>query len=81
MSKREGMIANLLLGSIKSIQWKFRVNIFMPVTKFPCLIIWLFFKRRPFQICGQFRGLFQETNNKNWGFCVKKEGERKNTDD
>ena len=28
----------------------------MPVTKFPYLTIWLFCKRRPFYIFGQFRG-------------------------
>ena len=73
------MIANLLLASIISTQWKlllFRVNIFMPVTK----LIWLFCKRRPFRIFGRFRGLFKEINGKNWGFCVEKERERKNTD-
>ena len=55
----------------------FRVNVFMPVTKFPHLTIWLFCKRRPFRIFGQFRGLFKETNGKNWGFCIEKERERK----
>ena len=49
----------------------FRVKIFMPVTKFHCLIIWLFCKRRPFWIFGQFRGLFKETNGKNWGVCIE----------
>ena len=57
----------------------FRVNIFMPVTKFPCLTIWLFCKRRPFQIFGQFRGLFKETNSKNWEFCVNGKKRRKKT--
>ena len=51
----------------------------MPVTKFPRLTIWLFYKKRPFRTFGRFRGLFKETNNKNWGFCVEKERERKNT--
>ena len=51
----------------------------MPVTKFPRLTIWFFCKSRPFRIFGQFRGLFQETNCKNWGFCVEKGRERKNT--
>ena len=55
----------------------FQVNIFMPVTKFPRLTIWLFYKRRPFRTFGQFRGLFKETNNKNWGFCFGKEREKK----
>ena len=54
----------------------FQVNIFMPVTKFPHSTIWLFCKRRPFLIFGQFRGLFKETNSKNWGFCIEKERER-----
>ena len=42
----------------------------MTVTKFPHLKIWLFCKRRLFQIFGQFRELFKETNGK--------ERERKN---
>ena len=54
-----------------------QVNVFMPVTKFPHLTIWLFCKRRPFQIFVQFRELFKETNNKNWGLCIEKERERK----
>ena len=53
----------------------------MPVTEFPHLTIWLFWKRRPFWVFGQFRELFKETNGKKWGFCVEKEMERKNTDD
>ena len=57
----------------------FRVNIFTPVTKFPHLTIWLFCKRRPFPIFGQFKGLFKETNGKSWGFCTENERERKNT--
>ena len=56
----------------------FQVNIFMPVTKFPHLTIWLFCKRS-FQIFGQFRELFKETNSKNWGFCIEDERERKKT--
>ena len=55
----------------------FWVNIFMPVTKFSCLTILLFCKRRPFQIFDQFRALLKETNNKNWGFCIGKERESK----
>ena len=51
----------------------------MPVTKFPHLTIWLFCEWKPFQILGQFRGLFKETNGKNLGFCVEKERKRKNT--
>ena len=51
----------------------------MPVTKFPFLTIFLFCKRRPTRIFDQFRGLFKETNDKNWEFCVEKERERKNT--
>ena len=60
----------------------FQVNIFawVPVTKFPHLTIWLLCKRTPFQIFGQFRGLFRETNCKNWGFGIEKERERKNMD-
>ena len=56
-----------------------RINIFMPVTKFPHLKIWLFCKRRLFWIFGWFRGLFKKTDGKNWGFCVEKEREEKNT--
>ena len=57
----------------------FQVNIFMSVTKFPHLTIWLFCRRRLVQIIGWFRGLFKETNNKNQGFCIEKERGRKNT--
>ena len=56
-----------------------QVSIFMPVTRFPGLTIWLFCKRRLFQIFGQFRGLFKETTGKNWTFCIEEERERKNT--
>ena len=49
----------------------FRVNIFLPVTKFPHLTIWLFCKRRPYRIFGQFRGLFRGTNGKNRGFALR----------
>ena len=52
------------------------LNIFMLVTKFPHLKILLFCQRRPFQIFGQFRGLFQENNCQNWEFCVEKEREK-----
>ena len=55
----------------------FQVNIFVPITKFPRMTIWLFRKRRSFWIFGLFRGLFKETNGKNCGFCVEKERERK----
>ena len=57
----------------------FGVNIFMPVTKFPCLTILLFCKRRPFQIFDQFRGLSKETKDKNWGADVGKVREKKCT--
>ena len=50
----------------------FRVNIFMPVTKFPHLTIWLFSQKRPFQIFSQFRGLFKKNQR-------QKLVERKNT--
>ena len=40
----------------------FQVNIFMPVTEFPCLPIVLFCKKRPFWIFDQFRRLFKETS-------------------
>ena len=40
-------------------------NIFMPITKFLCLTILLFCKKRPFWIFGQFRVFFKETNSKN----------------
>ena len=46
----------------------------MPVTKFPRLSIWLFCQRRPFRIIGQFRGLFKNTNGKNYEFCVENKG-------
>ena len=78
-SKREEMIVNLLLGSIKSTQRKF--SIFISVTKFPRLINWLFCKGRPFRIFGQFMELFKKTNDKNWGFLVEKERERKSNMD
>ena len=73
------MIANLLLANTMEIIKLFLVNIFMPVTKFPCLAIWLFCKRRLFWIFGKFRGLFKEINGEN-RFCIEKERERKNTD-
>ena len=57
----------------------FRVNIFMPVTRFPRLTICLFCKSRPFRIFVQFKGLFKETKGKNVGFCVEKEREKKKT--
>ena len=59
----------------------FPVNIFMPVTRFPCLTVCVICKSRPFWIFGQFRGLFKETNSKNWGFCIKKEREKKDIND
>ena len=55
----------------------FQVNIFVPVTKFSHLTIWLFCKRRPFQIFGRFRGLFKETSGKNWDFALRKKGREK----
>ena len=77
------MIVNLLFGkyyiNAMDIIKLFRVNIFIPVTKFPFLIIFLLGKRRPFQIFAPIRELFKETNSKNWGFCIEKERERKNT--
>ena len=51
----------------------------MPVTNFPRLTILLFCKKKPFQIFGQFRGFFKETNVKNWVSCIEKERRRKNT--
>ena len=56
----------------------FRVNIFMPATKFSRLTIWLFCKRRPFQIFSQIRGLFKETSgNKIGDFALRKKGAEK----
>ena len=52
-------------------------NISMPVTKFPCLTILLFCRKRHFQIFDQFRGLFKETDDKTWGAYNGKEKERK----
>ena len=49
----------------------------MPVTKFPFLKISLFCKGRSFWIFDKFKGLFKETNGKNWKFCVEKERKRK----
>ena len=49
----------------------FWINIFMPVTKFPCLTTWLFCQRRPIWIFGQFRGLLEKTNSNSWKFCPK----------
>ena len=54
----------------------FGVNIFMPVTKVHHLLIWLYCKRRLFQIFGQFRELFKETNGRSQGFCFEKEREK-----
>ena len=74
----EGMIANLLLVSYKyhintmKIIKLFRVNIFIPITKFPYLTILLFCERRSFRIFDQFRGLFKETNDKILGDYVGK---------
>ena len=65
---------------INTMEIFFQVNTFMPVTKFPHLTIWLFC-RRPFWIFVKFRGLLKKTNGKNWGFCIEKERETKNTDD
>ena len=56
----------------------FRVNIFIPATKSTLNYLC---KRKLFQIFGQVTGLFNETNGKNWGFCVEKERERKNAND
>ena len=54
-----------------------QVNIIMSVTTFPCVTIWLFCKRRPFRIFGQFReGGVKENNRKNCRFCVEKERQR-----
>ena len=54
----------------------FRVN--MPATKFSCLTIWIFCKRRPFQIFSQIRGLFKETSgNKIGDFALRKKGREK----
>lgn len=80
-SKRELMIANLLLTSILSTQWK-SSNYFQ--CKFLCLhqtfLDWqfcCFTKRKSFQIFGQFRKLLKETSSKNWGFCVEKKRREK----
>ena len=54
----------------------FRVNIFMPVKKFPRLLILLFCQRRPFWIFGQFRGFFKEINCQNWEFYTEKERDK-----
>ena len=62
-------IGNYLINTMDIIKL-FQINIFMPVSS---LKIWLFCKRRPFRIFGQFRGLYKETNDKNWGFCVEEE--------
>ena len=51
----------------------------MTVTKFPCLTICSFYKRRLFQIFDKFKGLFQETNSKSWGVYFGKERQRKYT--
>ena len=45
----------------------FQVNIFILVTKFPHLTIWLFWKRRVFQIFGQFKGAFQRNQQQKLG--------------
>ena len=45
---------------------------FMPASNFSCKTILLFYKKKPFQIFGEFRGLLKETNSKNWRYCVEK---------
>ena len=57
----------------------FSVNVFIPVSNFPWLIILWFYSRKLFWIFGQFKGSSKETNGKNWGFYFKKKGDRKNT--
>ena len=76
------MIANLLSGKYHINTGeiiKFRVNIFMSVTKFPFLTISLSCKMRRIQNFVQFRGLFKETNRKNWEFCVPRKKGREKT--
>ena len=48
----------------------------MPVSNFFSLTIFLYYERKPFQIFGQFRALFKETNVKNIGLRVQKYGEK-----
>ena len=38
----------------------FSINIFMPVTNFPCLTILLFFKRKSLRVFGLFKGFFKK---------------------
>ena len=48
----------------------------MSISKFPCMTISLFCKRRPFLIFGQFRNFLKETSGKNWVVCAEKEREK-----
>ena len=49
----------------------------MLVSNFPSLATFLFDKKKPFRIFGQFKELFKETNDKNWGFALRKKGREK----
>ena len=55
----------------------FSVNIFMPVTKFPCLTILLFCKRRPFRIFGLFKVFLKKPMAKIGYFALRKKGREK----
>ena len=54
-----------------------QVSIFMPVTRFPGLTIWLFCKRRLFQIFGQFGSFSKKPLAKIGHFALRKKGREK----
>ena len=55
----------------------FRVNIFMPVTKFPHLTIWLFCKKRPFRSLVSSGGFSKKPTAKIGDFALSKKGRAK----
>ena len=55
----------------------FRVNIFMPVTKFPRFTILSFCKRRPFRILDQFKDFSKKLTAKIGDFALGKKGREK----
>ena len=51
----------------------------MTVPNVPWMTVLVFYKKKTFPIFGQLRGLFKQTDGRNWGFCVWEKGERENT--
>ena len=62
------MVLNNFLTLVLSSKYLYACN------KVPLFVNLVICQRRPFQIFGQFRGLFKNTNGKNWGFCIEKKG-------